>query len=79
MAAVEKARDTLASVPGVSRLLAPERPRDPWTMFAAPDRASDVRGPPQQLAVVRRAVLRGPSGAGASVSGACGAGRARGW
>jgi ABC-2 type transport system ATP-binding protein len=41
--ATEHARATLKAVPGVSRVLAPERPREPWTMFAAPDHASDVR------------------------------------
>ena len=42
-AAREHAQSTLKGVPGVSRVLTPERPRDPWTLLAPPDRAADVR------------------------------------
>jgi ABC-2 type transport system ATP-binding protein len=37
------AETTLTAIPGVSRVLAPERPRDPWVLLAAPDRAAEVR------------------------------------
>ncbi len=42
-AAREHAQTTLKAVPGVTRVLAPERPREPWTLLAAPDRAAAVR------------------------------------
>ena len=42
-AAIDQTDATLRAVPGVSRVLAPERARQPWTLFAAPDRAADVR------------------------------------
>jgi len=42
-AAAKQARTTLEGVPGASRVLAPERPREPWVLFAAPEGASEVR------------------------------------
>ena len=41
--ALGQAGATLTAVPGVSRVLAPAGSREPWTLFAAPDRAADVR------------------------------------
>jgi ABC-2 type transport system ATP-binding protein len=42
-AAREHANATLKAVPGVSRVLEPERARDPWTLLAPHDQAMDVR------------------------------------
>jgi ABC-2 type transport system ATP-binding protein len=41
--AATKAESALKTIPGVARVLAPERPRDPWVLFAAPEQAADVR------------------------------------
>jgi len=42
-AAREHAESILTAVPGVTRVLQPERPRDPWTLLAPHDQASEVR------------------------------------
>jgi ABC-2 type transport system ATP-binding protein len=42
-AGAERARASLERVNGVSRVIAPERPRDPWTVLAARDAATGVR------------------------------------
>ena len=37
------AESTLKAIPGVTKVIAPERPRDPWVLLAAPERAQEVR------------------------------------
>jgi ABC-2 type transport system ATP-binding protein len=39
----ERANTSLKGVDGVTRVIPPEQPREPWTLFASPDRASEVR------------------------------------
>jgi ABC-2 type transport system ATP-binding protein len=39
----EKADASLKAVPGVTKVIAPDRPREPWTLFASPEHASEVR------------------------------------
>jgi len=40
---LQHAHATLKDLAGVTRVLPPERPRDPWTLLAPPERASEVR------------------------------------
>ena len=41
--ATDHARTALKGVPGVTKVVAPERPRDPWVLLAEPERAGEVR------------------------------------